>query len=167
MNDTPVTDAFFYKKGCWSEDILAFCRRLERERDEARQQYDDLATEHVLAINKLAEERDQAKADAARIADILSGLELRSTDELASLDRERNEARAERDILRLDAQREAEHHDRMVGELQRLYAKLEEARAITDELAAIAAHCLGSHSFALSDTAIKISAALKRWKKNK
>jgi len=36
MNDTPVTDAFFYKKGCWSEDILAFCRRLERERDEAR-----------------------------------------------------------------------------------------------------------------------------------
>jgi hypothetical protein len=55
----------------------------------------------------------------------------------------------------------------MVGELQRLYAKLEEARAIADELAAIAAHCLGSHSFALSDTAIKIAAALKRWKKSK
>ena len=80
-------------------------------------------------------------------------------------ERERNEARAERDILRLDAQREAEHHDRMVGELQRLYAKLEEARAIADELAAIAAHCLGSHSFALSDTAIKIADTLKRWEK--
>jgi hypothetical protein len=122
MNDTPVTDAFFYKKGCWSEDILAFCRRLERERDEARQQYDDLATEHVLAVNKLAEERDQAlmdrangdmatmtrnhyerlikerdeaKADAARIADILSGLELRTTGELARLEQERNEAQKE------------------------------------------------------------------------
>jgi hypothetical protein len=91
MNDTPVTDAFFYKKGCWSEDILAFCRRLERERDEARQQYDDLATEHVLAVNKFAEERDEARADAAKIADILSGLELRTTEELARLERERNE----------------------------------------------------------------------------
>lgn len=148
-------------------EMLSMIAQLRRERDEARQQYDDLATEHVLAVNKLAEERDKARADAARIADILSGLELRSTDELASLERERNEARAERDILRLDAQREAEHHDRMVGELQRLYAKLEEARAVADDLAAIAAHCLGSHSFALSDTAIKIAAALKRWKKSK
>jgi hypothetical protein len=34
---------------------------VEKERDEARQQYDDLATEHVLAVNKLAEERDKAK----------------------------------------------------------------------------------------------------------
>jgi hypothetical protein len=197
MSDTPETDSKasphigFYSCATVTAE---FARRLERERDEARQQYDDLATEHLLAINKLAEERNhalmdrangdmatmtinhyerilreqnEAKADAARIADILSGLELRSTDELASLERERNEARAERDILRLDAQREAEHHDRMVGELQRLYAKLEEARAIADELAAIAAHCLGSHSFALSDTAIKIAAALKRWKKSK
>jgi hypothetical protein len=93
-----------------------------RERDEARQQYDDLATEHMLAVNKLAEERDQAlmdrangdmatmtrnhyerilrerdeaKADAARIADILSGLELRTTGELARLEQERNEALAQ------------------------------------------------------------------------
>jgi hypothetical protein len=39
------------------------------------------------------------------------------------LERERDEARAERDILKLDAQREAEHHDRMVGELERVYAE--------------------------------------------
>jgi len=171
MSDTPETDAFMTRiRGIdgdkhWVPADTA--KRLERERDEARQQYDDLATEHVLAVNKLAEERDEARADAARIADILSGLELRTTEELARLEQERNEARAERDILRLDAKREAEHHDRMVGELQRLYAKLEEARAIADELAAIAAHCLGSHSFALNDTAIKIAAALKRWKKSK
>jgi hypothetical protein len=37
MNDTPKTDAFFLKRGSWSEDILAFCRKLERERDEARE----------------------------------------------------------------------------------------------------------------------------------
>jgi hypothetical protein len=132
---------------------------LQCERDEARQQYDDLATEHVLAINKLAEERDQAlmdrangdmatmtinhyerlikerdeaRADAARIADILSGLELRSTEELARLEQERNEA-----------------------------------RAVADELASVAAHCLGWHEHESSDAAIKIAAALKRWKKSK
>jgi hypothetical protein len=44
------------------------------------------------------------------------------------LERERDEARAERDILRFDAQREAEHHDRMVGELEKVYAERDEAR---------------------------------------
>jgi len=130
-----------------------------RERDEVRQQYDDLATEHMLAVNKLAEERDQAlmdrangdmatmtrnhyerilrerdeaKADAAKIADKLSGLELRSTEELARLEQERNEA-----------------------------------RAVADELASVAAHCLGWHDHESTDAAIKIAAALKRWKKSK
>jgi hypothetical protein len=36
-----------------------------REREEVRQQYDDLATEHMLVVNKLAEERDQALMDRA------------------------------------------------------------------------------------------------------
>jgi hypothetical protein len=173
MSNTPETDAAQHEGLLRTNPIplqvvtAEFARKLERERDEALEKYDNFATEHMLVVNKLAKERDEARADAARIADILSGLELRSTDELARLEQKRNEARAERDILRLDAQREAEHHDRMVDELQRLYAKLEEARAIADELAAIAAHCLGSHSFALSDTTIKIAAALKRWKKSK
>jgi hypothetical protein len=38
---------------------------IERERDDAREQYNDLATEHVLAVNKLAEERDAALMDRA------------------------------------------------------------------------------------------------------
>ena len=42
---------------------------------EAEEKYTALATEHMLAVNKFAEERDEAKADAARIADILSGLD--------------------------------------------------------------------------------------------
>ena len=44
------------------------------------------------------------------------------------LERERDEAIADRDILRIDAQREAEHHDRMVGELERVYQERDEAR---------------------------------------
>jgi hypothetical protein len=44
------------------------------------------------------------------------------------LERERDEARAERDSLKLAAQREAEHHDRMVGELEKVYKERDEAR---------------------------------------
>jgi len=51
-----------------------------------------------------------------------------------ALERERDEARAERDILKLDAQREAEHHDRMVGELEKVYAERDEAREALREL---------------------------------
>jgi hypothetical protein len=47
-----------------------FARALEQERDEARQQYDDLATEHVLAVNKLAEARDEALVIGQELADI-------------------------------------------------------------------------------------------------
>ena len=35
--------------------------RVLRERDEAREKYDNLATEHMLAINKLCNERDEAR----------------------------------------------------------------------------------------------------------
>jgi predicted GIY-YIG superfamily endonuclease len=37
-----------------------FSRRLERERDEAREKYDMEATEHMLAVNKLCNDRDKA-----------------------------------------------------------------------------------------------------------
>jgi predicted GIY-YIG superfamily endonuclease len=37
-----------------------FARRLERERDEAREKYDMEATEHMLAVNKLCNDRDKA-----------------------------------------------------------------------------------------------------------
>jgi hypothetical protein len=43
----------------------------------------------------------------------------------------------------------------------------DEARAIADELASVAAHCLGWHDHECPDAAIKIAAALKRWKKSK
>ena len=38
-----------------------WAEQLERERDEAREKYDNLATEHMLVVNKLCNERDQAR----------------------------------------------------------------------------------------------------------
>jgi hypothetical protein len=31
---TPEADTFFLKRGAWSTEVLAFCRKLEKERDE-------------------------------------------------------------------------------------------------------------------------------------
>ena len=54
-----------------------------------------------------------------------SDVELRAmTEHARKLERERDEARAEIQRLRYDAQKEAEHHDRMVKELEGLYDKL-------------------------------------------
>jgi hypothetical protein len=70
-----------------TELVHTQCKILDMQmgRDEIQEKYDILATEHMLAVNKLCNERD---------------------------------------ILRIDAQREAEHHDKMVGELENLYDKL-------------------------------------------
>jgi hypothetical protein len=89
------------------------------------------------------------------------------------LERERDEARADRDILKLNAQREAEHHDRMVGELEKVYKERDEAREVAGELADIASKYL---SFLLAITpaktnephekeTIRVIDVLKRWKK--
>lgn len=114
---------------------------LERERDEAREAYDTLATEHVLAVNKLAEERDDARKEflitndkmveaECRVREIASVLERvkRERDEWAAMcgryKQERDELLKEIKRLRIDAQREAEYHDSMVKELEGLYDKL-------------------------------------------
>ena len=107
---------------------------------------------------KLERERDEARVDAAALADKLSGLELRSTDELARLEQERNEARSEQENSRQS--------------LAFALEELNEARAVADELSAIAARYLGWH---LSRTpmgpdddhlaqARRITETLARWK---
>jgi hypothetical protein len=57
MNKTPETDDLARGNHVvpteWAE-------QLERERDEARNKYDALATEHMLVVNKLCKERDDA-----------------------------------------------------------------------------------------------------------
>ena len=51
---TPETDTFFLKRGVWNDEILAFCRKLERERDEAREIAKEADTGHDMAIADLA-----------------------------------------------------------------------------------------------------------------
>ena len=80
MSDTPETDASCgyalsshygrlegsYLQMDWSGPFVhaEVARKLERECDELRDKYDTLATEHMLVVNKLCEERDEARDDA-------------------------------------------------------------------------------------------------------
>jgi hypothetical protein len=96
-------------------DVFALCRKLERERDEwaamcgrYKQERDEALAElslkcqsvtiasgtisDLLKKNKqLERERDKAMKDAAQLADRLSGLELRTTEELAKMEQALNE----------------------------------------------------------------------------
>jgi|688.fasta_scaffold1047863_2 hypothetical protein len=54
---------------------------------------EDIATMTINHYERILRERDEARADAAQLADRLSGLELRTTEELARMERERDEAR--------------------------------------------------------------------------
>jgi len=63
---TPETDAFFatFADGEYAPSHAEYYARLqdlERERDEAREKFDTEATEHMLAINKICGERDEAR----------------------------------------------------------------------------------------------------------
>ena len=103
---TPETNAAKLNHSYGVVDI-DFARKLERERDEAREQAQRLRVQlnHYSQANEMAEQAF----------------------------RERDEARNQRDILRLDAQKEAEHHDRMIGELERIYAERDEAREMLQQ----------------------------------
>ena len=48
-------------------EMLAMIAQLRRERNEAREKYTALATENMLAVNKLAEERDEALAQVKEL----------------------------------------------------------------------------------------------------
>jgi hypothetical protein len=135
---------------------------LERERDEARQQYDNLATEHMLAVNKFAEECDEARADAAKIADILSGLKLRSTDELARLEQERNEAREISKAASKGISKTARLNQFLLSELIAVRKERDELKEIASEFAMTASHCLGWHE---NKNPNQITSALSRWLK--
>jgi hypothetical protein len=102
----------------FAESTANLAKSLKAERDEAREQYNNLASEHMLAINKICGERDKTELDeemkfhhrthselvnanckildsqndAKQLADRLTALELHSTSELARLERERDEA---------------------------------------------------------------------------
>jgi hypothetical protein len=71
VSDTPETNtaAFDPFAGQGGEVVDAdFSRKLERERDAALEKFDIEATEHMLAINKVCGERDEAIATLREIA---------------------------------------------------------------------------------------------------
>jgi uncharacterized protein (DUF3084 family) len=111
------------------ELIEAQCKLLDMQmgRDEAQEKYDNLATEHMLVVNKLCEERDEAQ----NASEAFSALAWK-------LEGERNELLNEIKRLRLDAQREAEHPDRMIGELEKVYTERDDAMEKVKELIYIA-----------------------------
>ena len=49
-----------------------WAEQLECERDQAREKYDDLATEHMLAVNRICNERDEAREIAQQLIHIAS-----------------------------------------------------------------------------------------------
>jgi hypothetical protein len=123
FSNTPETDAAWACFKGYTEplqDVKDLSRKLERERDEAREdlkfrrgfyrvqvQYLEAAKrerdearhklELCMAANsdvaRIAKERDEARKDTIQLADRLSGLELRTTEELAKMEQERNASR--------------------------------------------------------------------------
>jgi len=93
-NERGFNDGYHLQNGEEAKALVELLNRVEQERDEALMDRasGDMATMTRNHYERLIKERDEARADAARIADKLSGLELRSTEELARLERERNKA---------------------------------------------------------------------------
>ena len=73
---TPETDAAQHEGLLRTNPIptqvvhINFARRLERERDEAMEKHATEATEHMLAINRICNERDEARAVADELVAI-------------------------------------------------------------------------------------------------
>ena len=73
--NTPIIDAFAikFKTPCgekyWVPVDIA--RKLERERDEVWEKYDLEAVENMLAVNKIRHERDEARGQRDRLAEVI------------------------------------------------------------------------------------------------
>jgi len=74
---TPQTNALYERllaqnpgNLIYLEEMLPHARQMERERDQAREKYDNEATEHMLAINRICNERDEAREALMKIEDL-------------------------------------------------------------------------------------------------
>jgi hypothetical protein len=192
MSDTPETDASrgyalsshygriegSYLQMDWSGPFVhaEIARKLERERDEAIRQLENLKAAAIHTCHDqcqrpmcvLRRERDEArkkiKRQAERICQLEGATNHAGGTPLSIALRERDEAKA--DAAKI-ADKLSGLELRSTEELARLEQERNEARAVADELASVAAHCLGWHEHESTDAAIKIAAALKRWKKSK
>ncbi len=134
MSATPETDALYAQMLAENpgnfihlEEFLELACRLERERDEVRAELSLKCQSVTIASGTISDLLKKSERLEKQIEG-LNNFANERFDEIQRVRRERDEARAERDILRLEAQREAEHHDRMVGELEKVYKERDEAR---------------------------------------
>ena len=81
---TPETDAFIASQNHspTTHQLRNFARIFEQERDEAREKYDNEAVEHMLAINKLCNEREILRLDAQKEAERINYLERKLNKEI-------------------------------------------------------------------------------------
>ena len=100
-----------------------FARNLERERDEAREKYDLEATEHMLDINKLCNERDEA---LNKMADALQEVDLRTLD-FERMKEERDDALSQIYQAECRAERFCQERDEAREELSNIRKELKQS----------------------------------------
>jgi hypothetical protein len=91
MSDTPETEKVKAALHTNWHDLLNHARKLERERDKARNTIVGWENKWVCAVEMAARaelERDDAQEDAKLLSERLTALELTSTAELARLEQE-------------------------------------------------------------------------------
>ena len=115
MSDTPTPET----DAAWQADKdtnfrVETSRKLERERDEALM--------------------DRSNGDIATM----------TINHYNRIFREREEALEEIQRLRYDAQKEAEHHDRMVKELEGLYDKLAKTKSSNEHICSLSKDLMGN-----------------------
>jgi len=91
MSDTPETEKVKAALHTNWHDLLNHARKLERERDEARDAILGWENKWRCAVDMAARaelERDDAQEDAKLLSERLTALELQSTAELARLEKE-------------------------------------------------------------------------------
>ena len=129
----------FYVSAFDVEEWAAKCLSLERERDEALMDRanGDIATMTINHYERLLRERNEA------IEKHRSSVIYWQRD-VFKMQRERDEARAEIQRLRLDAQLEAEQHDRMVKELEGLYDQLAKTKPSDEHICSLSKDMMGN-----------------------
>jgi hypothetical protein len=96
--DTPETDHLESNLGNAAHPVLSsFCRKLERERDEARERADTMFAKHVDILDQARRERDEALELIDAVTPEIDAAYM--TDLCCTLRSERDEAMEQRDRL--------------------------------------------------------------------
>jgi hypothetical protein len=132
-----------------------WAEQLERERDEAREKYDNEATEHMLAINRICNERDEALNAIHTYRCEVEAWEL-----LSEARRERDEAREISKAASKGISKTARLNQFLLSELIAVRKERDELKQIASEFAMTASHCLGWHE---NKNPNQITSALSRW----